>query len=142
MDAHCRLAKFAKETLKTIQPDFVISGMALGWDLALAEACDWVNIPFVAYLPCKGQAAAWSEQFQNLYENLLTYADKIVVVSPEYTPVCMQERNRRMVDNADHILALWNGSPGGTSNCIRYAEKIGRPVTNLWEDFDTWRNET
>ena len=40
-----------------------------------------------------------------------------------------------MVDNADVILALWNGTGGGTGNCIGYAEKQGKRIINLWDSF-------
>jgi hypothetical protein len=31
-----------------------------------------------------------------------------------------------MVDNADAVIAVWNGRPGRTKNCIEYAK--GKPV--------------
>ena len=40
-----------------------------------------------------------------------------------------------MVDRSDSIVALWNGTSGGTKNCIDYAEKKGKPIINLWERF-------
>ncbi len=40
----------------------------------------------------------------------------------------MQVRNEYMVDRADLVLALWNGTPGGTGNCVRYARTRGVPV--------------
>lgn len=33
-----------------------------------------------------------------------------------------------MVDHADKVLAVWNGSTSGTLNCIKYAEKLGKSV--------------
>jgi hypothetical protein len=47
----------------------------------------------------------------------------------------MQIRNEWMVDHCTHVAALWDGSPGGTGNCIRYVRKIGRPFDNLWQDW-------
>ena len=47
----------------------------------------------------------------------------------------MQERNKWMVDHCDEVLALWNGTSGGTSNCVAYANKIGKPINNLWEKY-------
>ncbi len=40
-------------------------------------------------------------------------------------------RNQYMVDSADVVIACWNGSPGGTKNCIKYAEKVGVPWVNI-----------
>ncbi len=44
----------------------------------------------------------------------------------------LNARNERMVDDGDKILALHNGSRGGTWNCIHYAEKMARPIHNAW----------
>lgn len=40
-----------------------------------------------------------------------------------------QQRNQWMVDRADAVLAVWDGSPGGTANCVNYARKVGKPIT-------------
>ena len=40
-----------------------------------------------------------------------------------YHPAKMQKRNEFMVDNCDILIALWNGTSGGTKNCINYAKK-------------------
>ena len=44
----------------------------------------------------------------------------------------MQERNIFMVDRADEILAVWNGTSGGTKNCIDYAKKQNKIITNIY----------
>lgn len=45
----------------------------------------------------------------------------------------MNARNHYMVKRCDHLIGAWNGSPGGTRNCWRYAEKVGRSRENLLE---------
>ena len=32
----------------------------------------------------------------------------------------MQKRNEFMVDNSDLVVAVWNGTSGGTANCLAY----------------------
>jgi uncharacterized phage-like protein YoqJ len=49
----------------------------------------------------------------------------------------MQRRNEWMVDRADKLVALWDGSWGGTFNCIEYARKKGVPFDNLWARWST-----
>jgi len=61
------LVKIAEDYLKESKPDKVISGMALGWDQALAEACVNLNIPFIAAVPFKGQESKW---YQSSIANL------------------------------------------------------------------------
>ena len=43
----------------------------------------------------------------------------------------MQKRNRYMVDNSDIVIAVWDGTPGGTENTVRYAEKLGRKILSF-----------
>lgn len=43
-----------------------------------------------------------------------------------------QKRNMWMVDHSDILIAYWDGSNGGTANCVRYAEKIRKPIKNIF----------
>lgn len=50
-------------------------------------------------------------------------------VSHDYYDGCMLDRNRRLVDAADLLLAVYNGERrGGTAATVRYARKLGRRV--------------
>jgi uncharacterized phage-like protein YoqJ len=110
--------------------------MALGWDMALAEAAVELGIPFVAAVPFEGQESAWPPASQVDYRNLLGMASEVKIVCPgKYAAYKMQVRNQWMTNNCDLLLVLWDGSPGGTGNCVRYAEKIGRPMINLWANW-------
>jgi uncharacterized phage-like protein YoqJ len=40
----------------------------------------------------------------------------------------MQARNEWMVDNSNAMIAVWDGSPGGTANTVKYAQAKERPV--------------
>ena len=37
-------------------------------------------------------------------------------------------RNQKMVDEANYVLAFWDGSSRGTASLIRYAQQCGKPV--------------
>jgi len=111
--------------------------MALGWDQALAYASVELKVPFIAAVPCDGQERMWPPKSQALYKKLLEKAEKIEVVCPgPYEAWKMQKRNCWMVDNAEIIFALWDGSKGGTGNCIEYAEKQKKRIINF---FDIWK---
>ena len=58
-------------------------------------------------------------------------SDSRTLVSSAYTPECMMRRNRYMVDNAGTVLAVFNGSPGGTFNSLRYAVGLGRKIVEI-----------
>lgn len=131
------LISLVKPWLAARKPDAVISGMALGWDQAVAIAALDLGISVHAYIPFVGQADAWPTHSQTAYQNLLLRCATRKVVSPGgYEAWKMQARNEAMVDDCDLVLALWNGEAGGTGNCVRYAEKQGKPIENLFEIYD------
>ena len=75
----------------------------------------------------------WPAEARARYASLLTRAAEVVYVSPPgYAPAKMHARNAWMIDRADGVVALWDGSPGGTSNAVEYARRTGKPVENLW----------
>jgi uncharacterized phage-like protein YoqJ len=136
-----RLKGMAVDYLRQEQPARVISGMAQGWDQAVAAAAIELGIPFVAAVPFRGQEDRWPAQAQQRYNWLLGHASGDVLVFDGY-PVgwevnkALQDRNVWMVDYVESrggkMAALWDGTSGGTCNCIRYAEKKGVPFDNLW----------
>jgi uncharacterized phage-like protein YoqJ len=113
-----------RKILEEQKPHQVISGMALGADQIWAELAVIMNIPFIAAIPFKGQESKWSEKLQNKYRILLGKAKRVVNVSGEdyYKPSFMQDRNEWMVDRSKGIVAVWDGSTGGTFNCVMYAQ--------------------
>lgn len=132
------LQALAERELYRLKPKVVITGMALGWDQAIGWAARAARIPFWAYIPFEGQESVWPRASQEKYRDLLSYAAKIVVCSPgRYDPQKMHLRNMRMVDDCDEILAMWDGSAGGTANCLAYARAQHRPIHNCWQG---WRD--
>jgi uncharacterized phage-like protein YoqJ len=51
-----------------------------------------------------------------------------LVTDAPYRAELMQIRNEWMVDRCDLLIAVWNGTPGGTANCVAYAKKEGCPI--------------
>ena len=55
---------------------------------------------------------------------------KLTVFLPQYerygraAPIV---RNKKIVDYADKVIALWDGKSKGTLSVIKYAEKVGKP---------------
>lgn len=116
--------------------DEVISGGALGWDQALAQAAINLGLEVTLALPFPGFEDRWPTASKLYLHSLMAQADRVVFVSDApYAVWKMQVRNEWMVEHCDLLLALWDGSAGGTGNCIGYANKVGKPIHNLWEDF-------
>lgn len=103
-----------------------ISGMALGGDTYFAEAVlrlreEHADVTLEAAIPHRDQASRWGDADRRRYESILERCDRITVLSDEYTPSCMDRRNRYMVDSSSVVIAAYNGKAGGTLNTLRYA---------------------
>ena len=139
VDVSTRLVDLARAALMKYRPDEVVSGMALGWDTALALAAIELGIPLAAAVPFEGQERKWRPEQQRLFQAILARASTVVVVSPGgYAVWKMQVRNEWMVDRATGVLALWNGSAGGTGNCIEYARARQVEIVNLWATWERY----
>ena len=106
------------------------SGMALGVDTWAAEAVlelrrQRPGIKLIAVVPCPEQDARWSASHKARYRGILERCDKVITVSPKYDRGCMQKRNRALVDMCDVLVAVYNGTPGGTQSTVDYAKKRG-----------------
>lgn len=131
-----RLASVAVDYLQQNRPSGLITGMAQGWDTACALACMQLHIPYICAIPFLGQESKWPEQAQERYRLLVNAAFKsLLVCRGEYAVWKMHKRNEWMVDNCDRLVAMWDGSTGGTDSCLKYAVKKNKPFDNLWENF-------
>lgn len=144
-----RLKNIALNYLKDKKVEKVISGMALGWDTALALAALELEIPLECAVPFEGQESKWVKKSRDLYNDILSKADEVTYVCDGgYAAWKMQVRNKYMVDNSDLLLAMFNGTSGGTKNCVDYANETKTEVVNLYkedkdifeEDFKEWFN--
>ncbi len=84
----------------------------------------WLVLPFSPVVMSK----RWNSGQKDLLHKTIKYAEKLSVLSPVYDVRFYQERNERMVDMSHVLCAFFNGSAGGTANCVRYARYIGQPI--------------
>ena len=94
-------------------------------------------------IPFSKQSCKWNYDGIKKYEtqksqaDVCTYVDRLEKYKIKgyeeeiYYPAKMQKRNEYMVDNADIVIAVWDGSKGGTGNCVKYAEKLGKRVVTI-----------
>ncbi|WCK56973.1 SLOG family protein (plasmid) [Aneurinibacillus sp. Ricciae_BoGa-3] len=113
----------------------LISGMALGVDTIWALVALKLRKRFSdkfrleCAIPCKNHSSRWNESSKKQYADILLQADVVTHVSTEpYKPSLMQKRNEYMVDKADLVFAVWDGSNGGTGNCVKYAKEQKRTI--------------
>lgn len=111
----------------------LITGMALGADLLFAETALLLKKMYPnqfileCAVPCYNHTSRWSDKkIIERYNEILEEADKVKIVSERnYDDYVMQIRNEYIVDESDILLAVWNGSKGGTRNCVEYAKTQG-----------------
>lgn len=135
-EAFATYVTVARGAIREHDPEVVISGMAQGWDMAIAEAALELDTPLHAYVAFPGVDRKWYPRDRRRFKRLCEAAAKIVVVSEgKFTNWKMQARNEAMVDACDAMAACWNGKQhGGTWNCLKYASERGVPWKNYFED--------
>lgn len=116
-----------REEVQKWAPDQVITGMALGVDQDFAEVCLDLGLSVWAAVPFVGQEEVWPASSQRAYRALLeriqqTGGSVTEVFPAGYAAYKLLERNKWMVDRSQAVLAVWNGSPGGTAHCVNYAQ--------------------
>ena len=117
------------------------AGGALGFDTVAALAvldkkAQSPHIQLEMYIPCRTQPSKWSSEEREVYEYVLSRADKVTVLHEQYTPNCMHERNRFMVDGSNFCVAFLTSDTGGTAYTVNYAKKKGVKVINLADILD------
>ena len=112
-------------------------GLARGCDFYFAEAVlrlqeQAEGISLEAWIPCPEQPNRWKETDKDGYRTLLTRCSRVHVVEPAYAPGCMLRRNRAMLQAADWLISVYDGSGGGTGAAVAYANRLGLPVEAIW----------
>lgn len=131
-ETYLKVCREIDKTLKELKPEKVITGMALGVDQWAAMIAYKLHIPYLAAIPFEGQEKAWPEASQKTYKLLRKLATEEVIVSlGGYSIDKMQTRNIWMVDHCDKLIAIWDGTKGGTGNCVDYAKSINKDIYRI-----------
>lgn len=128
-------AALKKEIKLAIQDGYnvYITGMARGTDLWAAEIILDLrrknkDLKLICAIPYEGFERRWSEHWQKLYLKILAKADLVRVIGKGYHPGIFQIRNEWMVNHSSRVIAVYNGSLGGTKNTIDYSMQQGIAV--------------
>lgn len=119
----------------------VLSGMAEGFDEALASAAAHTNIPWYAVVPNPGYVEYyWKKKSITGTDRLpvalplLKTATQLLYVCPTHTGIkypfpggANLDRNEWMVDHANEVW-VYNPSTKGTAQCYSYCKKTGTPT--------------
>lgn len=122
-----------------------ICGGALGIDQMAFHICNklkftYKNITTEIAVPFRNQYIKWNKENFQIWRKQLYQADKLTLVDrldkykikdyqeDIYYPAKMELRNHYMVDNSDLVIAVWDGTNGGTGNCVNYAKKMNKKI--------------
>ncbi len=128
-------ADFSKKKLKAaigqiiaLGVDTFLCGMAMGFDLAAADAVLSLkkknpSLKLIACIPCIGQEKYFSKADQKRYTTALKKADEKVILADSYYKGCMQVRDKYMAERADVMIAYCKKQEGGTAYTVRCFKK-------------------
>lgn len=111
-----------------------LSSLARGADQLFADAVLRTGQPLVVVIPCAGYKGTFeSADARDEYARLLAAAsERVTLPFPAPSEEAFWAAGRRLVDEADVVIAVWDGEPagglGGTADVVDYARSKGRGV--------------
>lgn len=144
-----RLMKFIEkqiiDLLDTYENIKVTVGGALGIDQMAFAICyklkekypNRITIHIAIPFDSEIQTGKWTEKQKQRYYRHIELCDKLIQVDKQlgyqylgcgFHIRKLQLRNEYMVNNSDIVIAVWDGTTGGTYNCIRYAREGNKKI--------------
>ena len=117
---------------------YFFSGMAMGFDLMAAETVlslkgRYPDIRLIAVVPFRRQSCRWPSMEKERYQNIISKANRVIVLSEHYFKGCLLRRNDFMLEHSCGVIAFYDGKPyGGTFYTCREAGKRGMDIVNLY----------
>lgn len=114
-----------------------ITGGAVGFDTVAAVSVltardnKYPDITLTLAIPCPDQTLKWPQKDKQNYKRVMMCANESVLLSTQYTPYCMHQRNRWMVDHSSVVIAYCHTEKGGSYSTVTYAKKAGAAVMNI-----------
>lgn len=113
-----------------------LSGMAVGFDLAAAEAVLKLrarnpDVRLIAVLPFREQPLRFPPKERQRFEQILRQADEKVILAETCHKGCYLMRNDYLIAHAATLIAWYDGSPGGTRYTVRRALQCNRRIIHL-----------
>ena len=146
------VSHYSPETVKMLAENMVVAykreydelnfylGGAIGADQWVGEACIEHNVSYELVLPFSDeiQAKYWNDEQKAELQRQYQHAKGICIIDPSgnYSVGTYMQRNKKMVDLADFVVAFWVGKRrGGTFNAIQYALRQNKTVLNALNEL-------
>lgn len=114
--------EWIKQQLDELKPSLAINGMAQGVDQIFAKIAKDNGVPLLNVYPHRRKSF-------HSYEEMLNENEMVMFFSETYSKKNYILRDQYMVDNADIVLAVFDGIPaGGTWQTIEYAKKKNKEI--------------
>ena len=133
-------ANLKKEIIGLIKRGVVFfgAGGAWGFDMLAEETVlelkkEYPHISLVLVLPCppEQQTLKWNNDQRQRYYEILDRADKVRILSTQYTNNCMLARNRHLVDGSAYLICYLREQRGGTAYTVEYAGEQGLQIIRI-----------
>lgn len=133
-----RLAAIIHRAYKANYRQFICGG-ALGTDWIAAEEIaglsprEYPDVELILALPFKGYNVKWPiETIERFEIEIEGQADEVVYIcEPGYAPWKYQKRNEWMVNRGRVLVAVYDGSEGGTQNAVHYARQCDKRIYRI-----------
>jgi len=127
-DKHDKIRAHMRQVLQAAKDygldPVVISGMALGIDQFWAESAIELEIQVIAAMPFPDMGSNWPAESRKKLQELLAKCSDVRYICGSYSQRAFLLRDEWMVDNANLLVAYWNGQRhGGTYHTVCYADK-------------------
>ena len=116
-------------------------GGAIGFDTVAAKQVILFRLTHAdtelhMLLPCRNQSDKWSDGQIRMYEYIMSSANTVSYISDEYRDGCMRERNKKLAELADIVVAYLSRESSGAGQTVRMAKAQGKTVYNLYPALD------
>jgi uncharacterized phage-like protein YoqJ len=131
-----------QETIRTLYAQgfrTFLSGMAIGFDLAAAEAVislreELTELRLGCIVPFKGMEHRFSAESRERFERIIRSADHVEILAEHYSHDIYFRRNDALIKHSTLVVAYFTGEGGGTAYTVRKALKKRRRLINLYAD--------
>lgn len=128
-------ANLEKEIRKAIDLgyDTFISGMAEGVDIWAAEIVLRIkeqndNIKLICAVAYNGTEKKRTPEEQEKFHDILNRSDGAEFMNRKYATWVFFARDEWMIDRASYVIAVYNGTGGGTEHTLKYAVEKERKI--------------
>lgn len=112
------------------------SALAIGADTLFAQAALALNLPLVGLVPFADYADVFDGPDRPQFETLLKLCQEVQrLPGKERSDQAYLEAGKRLVDQVDFLIAVWDGKPaggvGGTGDVVAYARQRQKVVFRI-----------